>query len=122
MQPSSHQGSSRPLVRSSQPPVAQPAVKAACSPRMACRPCRLHLHPDRVLIAIHQQFDHLLHVAGGAALVPDLLPGTRPVMRLAGSDGLLQTRCIVIGNHTHNTHPAIGCNSLRTPPSAPTPP
>src|SRR5574337_212852 len=59
--------------------------EAAMTPRMAGdASLLLHLQQNHVVVAVHADFHHLLHVARLLALVPQLAPGTGPVDGLTG--------------------------------------
>ena len=56
---------------------------------------------EGVVVAIGSEGEHLLQVAAGSALVPQLLTGAAPKPGVAGFQGLLQAFPVHVGQHQH---------------------
>jgi hypothetical protein len=57
---------------------SEASVKTGPFAGVARGACSIDLDQKRVLVAIVQNFMHALHIAGGLALLPELLAGTAP--------------------------------------------
>jgi len=61
------------------------------------RPRGLDLNEHGVVVAVEEHAPDTLHVAAGAALVPELLPPAAPEVRLAGLEGRRQRLTVDVG-------------------------
>src|SRR6516225_2765357 len=69
----------------------------------------------RVVVAVEADLAHALYVAGCLSLSPELLPRSRPVMRLSRRHGSLERLAIHPGEREHRARRDVLCDRRHEP-------
>ncbi len=77
----------------------QLAEEAAVLSGVAGGPCLVYDIEQRVVVAVHQHAPHLLDVAGGLPLLPELVPAPAPIRRELRLHRLLDRLAVRICQH-----------------------
>jgi hypothetical protein len=75
----------------------------------------LNRQPNRILIVVDPHLDDALHKARGRPLVPDRLPGSAEVVRLAGLDRKAQRLGVHPADHQNRAVARIGRHARHQP-------